>query len=92
MRGKGRKLTFALVALFAETPKELLTEGAERGLAEELGHELVAVDFVRPAREEPCSRVGFLWVLNRRRQFRNVPLMFDRTAPFGNVPGFGFLY
>lgn len=58
---------FALVALLSKTPKELLTEGAERWLAEELGHELVAVDFVRP-------------------------LMLDRTAPFGNVPGFGFLY
>lgn len=58
---------FALVALLAEPPEELLAEGAERRLPEELGHELVPVDFVRS-------------------------LMLDRTAPFGNVPGLGFLY
>lgn len=44
-----RRLTsFTLVALLAEAPQELLAEGAKGGLAEELGHKLVAVDFVRP--------------------------------------------
>lgn len=42
-----RLARFTLVALLAEAPQELLAEGAKGRLAEELGHELVAVDFVR---------------------------------------------
>lgn len=71
-----RILTFALVALLAETPEELLAEGAERWLAEELGHELVAVDFVRPAREEPCS---IEWVSDEYST-REVTTCLERTV------------
>lgn len=63
-RSKQAILTFALVALLAKAPQELLAEGAKGGLAEELGHKLVAVDFVRPAGEIADSRVGL--VLGRR--------------------------
>lgn len=43
-----RLARFTLVALLSEAPQELLAEGAKGRLSEELGHELVAVDFVRP--------------------------------------------
>lgn len=59
-RTNERVLTLTLIALLSKPPEELLAEGAEGRLAEEFGHELVAVDFMRPAREESGSRVGFV--------------------------------
>ena len=50
-RGLGRIhkiLTLTLVSLLPEPPQEVLAEGAERGLPEELGQEVMALDLVHP--------------------------------------------